>query len=171
MGNGKSAVITVYGHEKAIDKFSISFFDKTETGQDRNADAYCDTINRLELKDGSWICAKILSENTQYTPDDFCPVKFDIILNMDDRSIQKVLREVDCQELAKSLKGESEAVKEKIFRNMSKRAAVMLTEDMEYMGPILKADAVSAQEKIIQIIRILAETGEIVFTPKGEIVV
>ena len=61
---------------------------------------------------------------------------FEDIVLLDDRSIQKVLREVDGQEIAKALKGVDGEVQEKIFKNMSKRAATMLKEDMEFMGPV-----------------------------------
>ena len=77
---------------------------------------------------------------------------FDVITRLDDRSIQKMLREVDQMELAKSLKGADEEIQKKIFRNMSKRAANMLQEDMEFMGPVRLADVNEARDKIIKII-------------------
>jgi flagellar motor switch protein FliG len=174
MGNGKTAVITVYGHNKVIDKIAVSQFDKSEGGyysysNDSNAKTYCDTINTLKLEGESWVFAKIVSENTQYTLDAFLPLKFDTILNLDDKSVQKILREVDYQEIAKALKGENEAIQEKIFNNMSRRAAQMLKEDMKFMGPIRIIDIKEAQEKILNIIRHLEQTGEIVIAySKGE---
>jgi flagellar motor switch protein FliG len=92
---------------------------------------------------------------------------FEDIVLLDDRSIQKVLREVDGQELAKALKGVDNEVCEKIFKNMSKRAASMLKEDMEYMGPVRLKDVEEAQQKIVSIIRHLEETGEIIIS-RGE---
>ena len=92
---------------------------------------------------------------------------FEDIVLLDDRSIQKVLREVDGQELAKALKGVDQEVQEKIFKNMSKRAATMLKEDMEYMGPVRLKDVEEAQQKIVSIIRHLEETGDIVIS-RGE---
>ena len=88
---------------------------------------------------------------------------FSDIVNLDDRSVQKVLREVDFQELAKALKASDDEVKEKIYRNMSKRAAEMLKEDMEYMGIVSKKDALSCQKKICTIIRRLNESGDLAF--------
>ena len=169
MAIGKSVVITTYGHEKAIDRIAVSLFDKSESGyygynNESNAQTYCDTINSLELKGDSWIFAKIISENTQFSLDEFLPMTFGLILKLDDKSIQKVMREVDSQELAKALKGESEAIQEKIFRNMSKNAAQMLKEDMEYMGPARIKDVKAAQEKIQNVIRHLEQTGEIVIS-------
>ncbi len=92
---------------------------------------------------------------------------FEDIVLLDDRSIQKVLREVDGQELAKALKGVDSEVQEKIFKNMSKRAATMLKEDMEYMGPVRLKDVEEAQQKIVSIIRHLEEAGEIIIS-RGE---
>jgi flagellar motor switch protein FliG len=93
---------------------------------------------------------------------------FEDIVLLDDRSIQKVMREVDSQELAKALKSVDTEVQDKIFRNMSKRAAGMLKEDMEYMGPVRLKDVEESQQKIVSIIRHLEDTGEIVIARAGE---
>lgn len=93
---------------------------------------------------------------------------FEDIVLLDDRSIQKVLREVDSQELAKALKGVDSEVQEKIFRNMSKRAASLLSEDMDFMGPIRLRDVEESQQKIVNIIRKLEDAGEIVVARTGE---
>ncbi|MDR2177829.1 MAG: flagellar motor switch protein FliG [Treponema sp.] len=93
---------------------------------------------------------------------------FEDIVMLDDKSIQKVLREVDSQELSKALKSVDTEVQDKIFRNMSKRAASMLKEDMEYMGPVRLKDVEEAQQKIVSIIRHLEDTGEIVVARAGE---
>jgi len=92
---------------------------------------------------------------------------FEDVVLLDDRSIQKVLREVDGQELAKALKGVDNEVQEKIYKNMSKRAATMLKEDMEFMGPVRLKDVEEGQQKIVAIIRHLEETGEIIIS-RGE---
>jgi flagellar motor switch protein FliG len=87
---------------------------------------------------------------------------FEDIVMLDDRAIQKVLREVDTTELAKALKSVDSEVQDKIFRNMSKRASQLLKEDMEYMGPIRMKDVEEAQQKIVSIIRKLEDSGDIV---------
>lgn len=87
---------------------------------------------------------------------------FEDIVLLDDRAIQKVLRDVDMSDLAKALKGVEQEVQDKIFRNMSKRAGALLREDMEYMGPIRLKDVEEAQSKIVNIIRKLEEQGDIV---------
>ena len=101
----------------------------------------------------------LLSMNLEYYL-----VNLEILLEIDDRSIQKFLREISSDELAKALKGASEDVQDKIFRNMSKRAAAMLQEDMEYMGPIRKSDVLESQKKVIEILRSLEEKGVIVIS-------
>ncbi|HPJ38258.1 MAG TPA: flagellar motor switch protein FliG [Spirochaetota bacterium] len=93
---------------------------------------------------------------------------FEDIVLLDDRSIQKVLREVDSQDLAKALKGVDAEVQEKIYRNMSKRAASLLREDMDFMGPIRLRDVEESQQKIVNIIRKLEEAGDIIVARAGE---
>jgi flagellar motor switch protein FliG len=93
---------------------------------------------------------------------------FEDIVMLDDRSIQKVMREVDTAELSKALKSVDSEVQDKIYRNMSKRAAAMLKEDMEFMGPIRLKDVEEAQQKIVSIIRHLEDSGEIVVARAGE---
>ena len=174
MAKGKSIVITTYGHEKTLDKISVSLFDETDAGynyqDNKNAKTYCDTINNLELKGDSWIIAKIVSENVQYTLDNFLSVTFDLILEMDDRSLQKVLRETHDYDLAIAIKNESEEIKEKVFRNLSKRMALILKENLEILGPMRAQDIRAAQERILNIIYHLEKTGEIVITRERQIV-
>ncbi len=93
---------------------------------------------------------------------------FEDIVLLDDRAIQKVMREVDTAELAKALKSVDSEVQDKIYRNMSKRASTLLKEDMDYMGPIRLKDVEEAQQRIVAIIRKLEEQGEIVVARAGE---
>jgi flagellar motor switch protein FliG len=93
---------------------------------------------------------------------------FEDIVLLNDRDIQKVLRSVDSPELAKALKGVEAEVQDKVFRNMSKRAATLLREDMEYMGPVRLKDVEEAQQKIVSVIRKLEEQGEVVIARAGE---
>lgn len=98
---------------------------------------------------------------------------FEDILSLDDRSIQRVLREVDNNELAIALKASNDDVKDVIFNNLSKRLATMIKEDMDFMGPVRMKDVEDAQQKIVNIIRKLEDTGEIIISRGGgdEIVV
>ncbi len=92
---------------------------------------------------------------------------FEDIIHINDRGIQQVLKEVDTKELAVALKGASDAVKEKIFKNMSKRAAEAIKEEMEFMGPVRLRTVEEAQQRIVAIIRRLEEMGEIVISGRG----
>lgn len=92
---------------------------------------------------------------------------FEDIVMIDNRSVQRVLREVESQDLALALKGASSEVAQKIFSNMSSRAAEMLKEDIEFMGPVRLRDVEEAQQRIVNVIRRLEETGEIVIARGG----
>ena len=98
---------------------------------------------------------------------------FEDILLLDDRAIQRVLRDVDNGDLGTALKSANEEVQNVIFKNMSKRLSAMIKEDMEFMGPVRMKDVEEAQQKIVAIIRKLEEAGEIVISRGGgdEIVV
>ncbi len=98
---------------------------------------------------------------------------FEDILSLDDRSIQRVLREVDNNDLAIALKSANEEVQTVIFNNLSKRLVAMIKDDMEFMGPVRLKDVEEAQQKIVNIIRKLEDSGEIVISRGGgdEIVV
>ncbi len=98
---------------------------------------------------------------------------FEDILSLDDKSIQRVLREVDNNELAIALKSANEEVQTVIFNNLSKRLAAMIKEDMDFMGPVRLKDVEEAQQKIVNIIRKLEDSGEIIISRGGgdEIVV
>lgn len=86
---------------------------------------------------------------------------FEDIITLDDRAIQRILREVDTKDLAMSLKGTKEDVKEKVYKNMSERAQAMLRDEMEYMGPVRAREVQEIQTKIVGIIRTLEVAGEI----------
>jgi flagellar motor switch protein FliG len=93
---------------------------------------------------------------------------FEDIVLLDDRSIQQVLREVDGKDLAISLKGTSETVQAKIFANMSSRAAEIIREDLQYMGPVRVALVEESQQKIVSVIRRLEDSGQIVIARGGD---
>lgn len=93
---------------------------------------------------------------------------FEDIVQLDDRAVQAILREVDMKELATALKGTGNEVQEKIFKNMSERAMSMLKEDMDFMGPVRLRVVEESQQKIVGVIRRLEEAGEIVVGRTGE---
>ena len=155
-------VVTAYGKGKTIDRIAVSCFEGSDYSSDSNANFYCDTINSLESKGDSWIYAKKIKKNRQYSIDYFYPLYFsEIILKLDDMSIQKVLRGFTHEEIIKALKSEKEEVREKIFKNVSARASQIMREDSEYMGPIRKSDIEECQKKMMSVIRHLHDTQEI----------
>lgn len=86
---------------------------------------------------------------------------FEDIIFLDNRSIQRILREVETKDLGMALKGAKDEVKELIFKNMSERAAAMLKDDMDFMGPVRARDVQEKQSAIVNIIRALESAGEI----------
>ncbi len=92
---------------------------------------------------------------------------FEDILSLDNRSIQRFLRDVENNQLAIALKGATEEVQKVIFSNMSKRLAEMIKEDIEFMGPVRLKDVEESQQKIVNVIRKLEDAGEIVISRGG----
>ncbi|MBK1690691.1 flagellar motor switch protein FliG [Ectothiorhodospira mobilis] len=89
------------------------------------------------------------------------------LAEIDDRGIQALLREVSTDSLVLALKGADDTLKEKIFKNMSKRAGEMLQDDLEAKGPVRLSEVEAAQKEILSIARRMAEEGEIVLGNKG----
>jgi flagellar motor switch protein FliG len=92
---------------------------------------------------------------------------FEDILRVNDKGIQSVLKEVANEELALALKTASEELRNKIFANMSERAAQLIKEEMEFMGPVRVSDVESAQQKIVDIVRRLEDAGDVIIAGKG----
>jgi flagellar motor switch protein FliG len=159
----KTIVLTLNGTDDSVEHFSISLFDCFEgyyAASQNNAGRYCDMINNLELTDGKWIYARIIGENEQISLEK--PVLFSAVTSLDDHGIQRVLREVSIHDLACALVGTNKTLQEKIFKNMSKRSAQMVKEEMELVSGISAAESKSFQRKIIAALRTLSEHGEIV---------
>ncbi len=125
-------------------------------------------LNRLNVT----ITKDILVKLEEKDPDTSYQVKrlmfiFDEIINISDKDIQKILREVDRKDLALSLKIADERLKEKIFKNMSERAADLLKEELQYMGMVKLKEVEDAQARIIDIIKALEEAGQISLNLRG----
>ena len=125
----------------------------------------------LNLMEGS-LASQVMSRIKEYDSELGQQIEelmfvFDNLVDVDDRSIQSLLREVPSQSLTLALKGADDAVKEKIFRNMSKRASEMLREDLEVMGPVRLSEVEAAQKEVLSIARRMAETGDLVLAGKG----
>ncbi len=92
---------------------------------------------------------------------------FDDLTLLDDRAIQRLLKEVESRDLAVALKAASEEVRAKIYSNVSERVAVMIKEEMEFMGPMRLSDVEAAQQQIVEAVRRLEEEGQIVIAGRG----
>jgi flagellar motor switch protein FliG len=93
---------------------------------------------------------------------------FENIMDIDDRGIQIILREVQSESLIIALKGSGQDLREKIFKNMSQRAAEMMREDLESKGPVRLSEVEAQQKEILQIVRRLADEGQIMLGANGE---
>lgn len=92
---------------------------------------------------------------------------FEDIKLVNDKGIQSVLKEIDNDDLALALKTASDKLKEKVFKNMSDRASQLISEDMEYMGPVRVSDVEAAQQRIVDVVRRLEDAGDIIITGRG----
>ena len=92
---------------------------------------------------------------------------FEDVLLVNDKGIQAVLKEVDNEELSLALKNASEELRSKVFKNMSERAASLIKEEMEYMGPVRVSEVEAAQSRIVDVVRRLEESGEVIITGRG----
>lgn len=125
----------------------------------------------LNLIDGS-AEKNILQSLEAEDPDLAAEVKnmmfvFDDLILLDDRSIQRLLKEVETKDLSTALKAASDEVKNKIFANVSERVAIMIKEEMEFMGPTRLSDVEAAQGRIVEAVRRLEEEGQIIISGRG----
>ncbi len=93
---------------------------------------------------------------------------FDDLLKLDDKAIQSLLREIENSQWAVALKGASEEIKQKVLGNLSQRAADLLKEEMEYLGPVRVSDVEAMQQQIVDTVRRLEDAGEIIVANGGE---
>ena len=125
--------------------------------------AIVEVLNRVDRTTEKTIIETLEVDNPELTEE----IKrlmfvFEDIVMLDDRSLQMVLREVDGKDLSLALKATPKEVASKVFKNMSTRAADMLKEEIEFMGPVKIRDVEEAQQKIVNVIRSLEDKGEIV---------
>jgi hypothetical protein len=148
MLDNKVYVITSYGNNEKINKIMVSSFENSQT----NADEYCYTTNILELEEDAWIYAKKISTDTQYSIDELTHKQrfTDLILNLDDKVLQNKIRECDISDIVRALANAKEEAKEKIYKNMSKRTAKTVKEDIEYLDSVRTVDSDAAQDRIIK---------------------
>lgn len=164
---GKIAPQTLKQIEHVVDEIA-GFSMSQSVGKLGGSKCLAGILNRLNVSLTKDILAKMEEKDPEVTYE----VKrlmfiFDEIINISDKDIQKILREVDRKDLALSLKIAEERLKEKIFRNMSERAADLLKEELQYMGMVKLKEVEGAQARIIDIIKSLEEAGEISLNMRG----
>ena len=144
-GNANTTRATLGGVKRAAD--IMNFLDSSVEGQLMDAIRDVDEDLSSQIEDLMFV--------------------FDNLADVDDRGIQVLLREVSSDVLVLALKGADEAIKEKIVKNMSKRAGELLRDDLEAKGPVRVSEVEGAQKEILTIARRMAEAGEIVLGGKG----
>jgi len=144
-GNANTSRTTLGGIKRAAD--IMNFLDSSIEGQLMDSIREVDEDLSTQIEDLMFV--------------------FNNLSDVDDRGIQALLREVSSDVLVLALKGSDDAIKEKIFKNMSKRAAELLRDDLEAKGPVRVSDVEAAQKEILTIARRMAEAGEIVLGGKG----
>ncbi|MEW5866875.1 MAG: flagellar motor switch protein FliG [Bacillota bacterium] len=167
-GMDRTAPEVVAEVEKVLESklFSIGGQDYNLAGGTK---ALVDILNRVDRATEKTILEELEEQNPVLAEE----VKnlmfvFEDITLLDDRAIQTFLKEIDMKDLALALKAASEEVKKRIFSNMSERAAEMLREDMEFMGPVRLRVVEEAQQRIVTVIRRLEESGDIVIARGAE---
>jgi flagellar motor switch protein FliG len=147
----------------------LSGTDKLKKSARGGIDAAAEILNNI----GATLEAGITSHIREVDPELAQEIQdkmfvFENLLDLDDRGIQLLLREVQSETLVVALKGTSEPLREKVFKNMSQRAAEMLRDDLEAKGPVRLSEVETEQREILRIVRRLAEEGQIVLGGKGE---
>jgi flagellar motor switch protein FliG len=132
------------------------------------AKTMAEILNLIESSAEKNILQSIEAENTDLAAE----IKnmmfvFDDLILLDDRSIQRLLKEVETKDLSIALKAASEEVRGKIYSNVSERVAIMIKEEMEFMGPMRLSDVEAAQQRIVEAVRQLEEEGQVVISGRG----
>lgn len=124
--------------------------------------ALVDMLNKVDRASEKAIIGH-LEEQNQELADEVRNLMFvfEDILTLDDRAIQRILRDADNKDVTLALKGSADEVKEKVLKNMSERAGLQIREELEFMGAVKRVDVEAAQQKVVAIIRRLEEAGEI----------
>lgn len=146
--------------------FSGSVF--RDSKQSGGAKSLADILNLVESSAEKHILQSLEAEN----PDLAAEIKnmmfvFEDIVLLDDRSVQRLLKEVETKDVAIALKAASDDVKNKIFSNVSERVSMMIKEEIEFMGPMRLSDVEAAQQRIVESIRRLEEEGQIIISGRG----
>ncbi|HOP06926.1 MAG TPA: flagellar motor switch protein FliG [candidate division Zixibacteria bacterium] len=156
---------------REIEQTLEGHFERTGTGEmsiSGGAKAIAEILNLIDSSAEKNILQSLEAED----PDLAAEIKnmmfvFDDIVLLDDRSVQRLLKEVETKDLSLALKAASEEVRDKIFSNVSERVSVMIKEEMEFMGPTRLSDVEAAQGRIVEAVRRLEEEGQIIISGRG----
>lgn len=164
---GKISPQTLKRIEKVVDEMAGLTMSQT-VGKIGGTKTLAQILNRVKVS----YSKEILNEMTNIDPDIAAEIKrqmflFEDLINIQDKDLQKVLREIDRKDLTLALKVTDDKLKEKIFSNMSERAAELLKEELEYMGMVKLKEVEAAQARIIDVVKSLEESGEISLNLKG----
>jgi len=166
---GKISPQTIKQIEKVVDEMAGLSMSQS-IGKIGGTKALATILNRTSIS----LSKEILASMEEKDPDVAFEIKrlmflFEDIVNIQDRDIQKILREVDRKDLALSLKVSDEKLKNKIFSNMSERAADLLKEELQYMGMVKLKEVETAQARIVDVVKRLEESGEISLNLRGSL--
>ncbi len=130
------------------------------------------SLYSLDLRDISRQAEGILEAHSDDDPELVEEIRrlmfvFEDVLLVNDKGIKAVLKEVETSDLVLALRTATDELKEKVFSNMSDRAVQMIKEEMEYMGPVRLSDVEMAQQKIVDVVRRLEDSGEIIIAGRG----
>ncbi len=132
-------------------------------------DSVAEILNRVDRNTEKSILEDLEAEDQELATDiRNLMFVFEDIVRLDDRSIQRLLRDVDVKDLALALKGSNDEIRTLFFKNMSEKAAKLLKDDIEMMGPVLMKDVSEVQTKIVATIRTLETAGEIIIIGNSE---
>jgi flagellar motor switch protein FliG len=159
------------GMVQEIDRIFEEILKDKDHGVTQEAGGVARLAEILNAIDGG-TAEQIIDDIEENNPDLADEIKqmmfvFEDIVLVDDKGLQKVLRSVESQELAIALKASTEEVKQKIFRNMSERAAEILKEEMEVSGAVRMKDVTDAQQKITRIVQEMERKGELIISGRG----
>ena len=158
-------ILVIYGKGDHATDVSIATFNDV-----KSAHLYVKSQETAPLREDHWVRCEFAQEFKKYPTTRSAKVDFENLMRrLDDRGIQKVLRETGSVTLAKALKAVNENTKKMIERNMSKRAWQMLVDDMNYMGPIRTEDCEEARDDIVSVIVNLEERLELVLRKEDEV--
>lgn len=164
---------TVKDINRALEKVVVSQSYQTVTspfaGQSSGKKVLAEILNRADHDTEASVLEKLGTVNEQLAGEvkKFMFVFTDIVI-LDDKAVQRIIREVDSKQLVLALKLSDDQVKLKIFKNMSDRAKELLKEEMSYLGPVKVKQAEEAQQSVLEVIRKLEQAGEITIPKRGE---